>query len=430
MRLEIVSYHVKDIRWSDRTGFEHRVLCIDQEALRHLVMEEGDFAGVDIEIVRPGEAVRLIHVIDVIEPRCKAVGGSTFPGFLGPVQTVGEGRTYRLAGMGVISVSEPVAGETTYWSEAVMDMAGPGLEVSPLGPLIALVLKCKPHAEYLRTDVSEAAIHDVMRGSALAQRYNRQVRLAQLKVAAYLAQAASATAPEDITVYELAPPSQRLPRVAYLFQVRPFIYGDSFEKLLPTLLHPNEVLDGALVGARKAEASSRDVTYFYQHPSVITSLYERDGEDLQFVGVVLFPTMPYDMDAKERAAEYACKLMRMLRVDGVCASSGSGGNPWIEFMLFCQKCERAGIKTVLALPESVGAPDDPGFVHYVPEAVAIVSSGRTTQTMALPPMERVIGGHRFFDLDADPAGALDIPLRYLLGCTTNLGHGRLAGKAY
>ena len=84
--------------------------------------------------------------------------------------------------------------------------------------------------------------------------------------------------------------------------------------------------------------------------------------------------------------------------------------------------------TVLALPESVGAPDDPGFVHYVPEAVSIVSSGRTTQTIALPSMDRVIGGSRFFDLDVSPAGALTIPLRYLLGCTTNVGHSRLAGK--
>ncbi|MEE8304837.1 MAG: glycine/sarcosine/betaine reductase component B subunit, partial [Candidatus Tectomicrobia bacterium] len=141
-------------------------------------------------------------------------------------------------------------------------------------------------------------------------------------------------------------------------------------------------------------------------------------------------TMTSDMDAKERVAEYTAKLMRMLRIDGVCASSGGGGNPWIEFMLCCQKCERAGIKTVLVLPESVGAPEDSGFVHYVPEAVSIVSSGRTTQPIALPAMDRVIGGDRFFNLDTSPAGELNIPLQYLLGCTTNLGHGRLAGKEH
>ena len=91
MRLEMASYQVKDVQWSDRTGFDHGILSVDQEALRRLVMEEGDFASVDIDIVRPGEAVRLIHVIDVVEPRCKAAGGSTFPGLLGAVKTVGEG---------------------------------------------------------------------------------------------------------------------------------------------------------------------------------------------------------------------------------------------------------------------------------------------------------------------------------------------------
>ncbi len=93
MRLEMASYHVKDVQWSDRTGFEHGVLSVDYEALRRLVMEDGDFARVDMEIVRPGESVRLIHVIDVVEPRCKAEGGSTFPGLLGPVRTIGEART-------------------------------------------------------------------------------------------------------------------------------------------------------------------------------------------------------------------------------------------------------------------------------------------------------------------------------------------------
>ncbi len=46
MRLEMVSYNVKDMRWSDHTGFEHEVLYVDQEALRRLVTEDGDFARV------------------------------------------------------------------------------------------------------------------------------------------------------------------------------------------------------------------------------------------------------------------------------------------------------------------------------------------------------------------------------------------------
>jgi hypothetical protein len=76
----MASCHIKDIQWSDRTGLEDGMLYVDQEALRRLVMEEGDFAGVDLEIVRPGENVRLIHMIDVVEQSVdRALGPGRWP---------------------------------------------------------------------------------------------------------------------------------------------------------------------------------------------------------------------------------------------------------------------------------------------------------------------------------------------------------------
>ena len=99
-------------------------------------------------------------------------------------------------------------------------------------------------------------------------------------------------------------------------------------------------------------------------------------------------------------------------------------------MLICQKCERAGIRTVLVMPETYGTPDDPGFVYFVPEAERIVSTGRSTQSVELPPVQRVIGGESFFDLKGSPAEARSIPYRYLLGCGTSAGGGRLIAKQY
>src|SRR5207237_7199044 len=87
----------------------------------------------------------------------------------------------------------------------------------------------------------------------------------------------------------------------------------------------------------------------------------------------------------------------------------------VEFMLICQKCERAGIRTVQVMPESYGTPSDPGFVYFVPEAIGIVSTGRSTQPVALPALPRVIGGRQFFDLPDTPTDTLNIPYRYLLG---------------
>jgi glycine reductase len=99
-------------------------------------------------------------------------------------------------------------------------------------------------------------------------------------------------------------------------------------------------------------------------------------------------------------------------------------------MLICRKCERAGIRTVLVMPETYGTPDDPGFVYSVPEAERIVSTGRSTQALELPPVERVIGGDAFFDLEGSPADGRSILYRYLLGCGTSAGGGRLTARQY
>jgi hypothetical protein len=124
------------------------------------------------------------------------------------------------------------------------------------------------------------------------------------------------------------------------------------------------------------------------------------------------------------------KLAQELGAEAVLSSYAGGGHPCIEYMLIAQKCEQAGIKTVQVMPEAYGLPEDPGFVHFVPEAVAIVSTGRSTQEVELPAPERVIGGDRFFDLPGAPAGMLKVEYRYLYGCTTNTGNGILTAQQY
>ena len=128
MRLGVGTFPVRDVRLGARTAYEGGVLHVDTEALRAVILAGGDFADVAFEVVRPGDDVRVIHVMDAVEPRCKLDGGSSFPGFVGPQKTVGEGRTHRLAGMAVLSIGAAVAGEPTYWREAIVDMRGPGAE--------------------------------------------------------------------------------------------------------------------------------------------------------------------------------------------------------------------------------------------------------------------------------------------------------------
>lgn len=432
MRLEMATITVNDVRFSDRTRLTDSVLEIDREELRRLLLRDEAFAGVSIDVVRPGESARIIHVMDVAEPRWKPEPGSTFPTFVGAPKTVGEGRTGRLDGIAVVSTSDAVAGEPTYWREAIIDMTGAGADATPFGATTNLVLTFTASEKYQDETRPDAVIENIMLGSPIAQRYNRSVRIAELSAAAYLAKATTANDVGRLHTYELGRVRDGLPRVVYFYQLSgSVLYGETVEGKLPTLVHPNEVLDGAVVNVRSnLHASGRTSTFDNQHHGIVTELLDRHGRDVDFRGVIVYPAASDDIKQKEILAEFAVKLARLLGADAACASYAGGGHPAVEFMLICQKCERAGIRTVLVMPETYGTPDDPGFVYFVPEAERIVSTGRSTQSVELPSVERVIGGERLFDLPGSPRDARSIPYRFLMGCGTSAGGGRLIARQY
>src|SRR6266508_1865834 len=144
MRLEMATTTVSDVTFSDRTRVVGGVLEIDRAELRRLLLDDEAFADVSLDIARPGESARIIHVMDVVEPRWKPAPGSTFPVLIGAPRTVGEGRTHRIEGIAVVSTSQVVAGEPTYWREAIIDMAGDGADATPFGATINLVLTFTP----------------------------------------------------------------------------------------------------------------------------------------------------------------------------------------------------------------------------------------------------------------------------------------------
>src|SRR5215470_14844671 len=142
MRLEIGSISVRDVEVGGRTELCDHTLVVDVEELRRLVLEDQHFADAQVRVVKPGESVRIIHAIDVVEPRWKVAGpGGVFPGFVSPPITVGEGRTHRLAGVAVVEVGAPVPGESTVFRERLVDMAGPGAALSPFGRTFNVVLE-------------------------------------------------------------------------------------------------------------------------------------------------------------------------------------------------------------------------------------------------------------------------------------------------
>src|SRR5215211_7592140 len=98
MRLDLAEYPVAALEPGDRTVWEGGRLTVDAAGLEALLCErDARLARVRVHLARPGETVRIIHLLDVVEPRVKVEGpGCVFPGQLGPGTTVGSGRTNRL----------------------------------------------------------------------------------------------------------------------------------------------------------------------------------------------------------------------------------------------------------------------------------------------------------------------------------------------
>jgi glycine reductase len=386
MRLEMGTFYVHEVNFGSTTRIDGHRLEINREEVCSLVLRDPRLTRAEVQLLVPGEDARVVHVCDAVEPRCKpmsAAGG--FPGFVGPIQTAGEGRSHRLDGVVVLETSElpwRKRGGIQIPREGILDLRGPAGALNPFANLFHLVLGLD-----VQPDLPDAACDDA-------------VRRAGLQVADFLAGVTRDLQPDDVMVYELGETDPALPRIVYLYQIASqgeyastFFYGGALDALMPTLIHPNEALDGALVDGQLCGPSVRVPTYFHQNNPVIKSLYRDHGRDLAFAGVVLMRGHYYGMDDKYRVAQEASKLAGLLKADGVVASWESSGNALLEIMYALQACEQRGIKTVLLTIEKGGEDGtDSPLQFHVPEAVSMVSTGCLDASLDLPRVARVVGG--------------------------------------
>jgi glycine reductase len=381
MRLDIAQYVVQDVRFADRLAWEHGTLTIAREQLRSLFCQEPHIHDVALDIVRPGESARIINVLDTVAPMVKVEGPSTvFPGFLGPPQTCGRGRTHKLLGLNIVQsaiLPDPQHGVLSV-REGIIDMSGPAAPYCAAAETIDLVAVFTP-APYATNVEFDAAI-----------------RRGTLRVAQTLAAATRSVRPEDVRSYDLADSGADLPPVVYIVQVRQqgplvqsFLYGHHLENFVPTILHPNELLDGALVSGNYTN-SLKIPTYARCNDPVLASLLQRHGQDIRLIGVILSRGHCPGAFEKERNAHYAAKLAQLLGSEGAVLTTEGLGNGMIEFMQTIEACERLGIRTVAIVLESGG--DEPPVLGHVPEADALVSTGGMAEPLALPAVECVLGG--------------------------------------
>lgn len=422
----MASFRVSQLTFGDTTALRRGVLTVDRAAVTSLALGDANLAGVEIDLATPGQSTRIIHVIDAIEPRYKP-SGATFPWFLSPPELVGSGVTHRLDGATVIATGDiPGAADSQGLKEAIVDMSGPGAPYSPFSAMCNVVLKFSFAPGVPKPDAAAS------------------VRKSTMRVAKYLAEATRELQPDEVTVYELGEADSGLPRVVYIMPTMSegelhttFLYGLSVTST-PALVHPNEILDSALISADYWIACHRSPTHHYQNEPVIRSLYRRHGKDLNFVAVILGRSLIPGNDEKLRQAAQMAKVAKMLRAHGAVITMSNGGHAYADQMLICQHVEQAGVATVLGVDEysDTDGSDFP-LVTYVPQASAIVSVGNQEEIIQLPPMSRVLGGERFLagnDYEAgfqkQPHEAFPVGLRQIYASTCQLGYTTHRGRSY
>ena len=412
MKLTLKQFLVRDVRFDAGTSFRDGLLSICREELISLISRDPRLEKVDIDIARPGEAVRITNILEISEPRVKeGTKGTYFPGMLGELYGAGEGVTNVLTGSAVFEI-----GMTAGFYGGLMDMAGEGAPYTPYSRTHNICILTEP----------ARGVEPVEYGMALKQ--------AGLQTSVYLARAADGLVPDEIKVFDLEERrggEKALPRVAYLFQLHshgdsrePFVYGDNSRRYYPTILHPNEILDGAVVcGHYNISVSIKNTTYSLLNHSVILDLYKRHGRDLDFRGVVITPE-PTSLKEIRRSAIMSANLLRnVLKADGVIITKEGGGHTDVDIMQNCEECERWGIKTVIIDNEWLG-PDGAGELPLLaisPRADAIVSVGNIDDNVDLSPMERIIGGERMAELKQGLKGKLRIPIRFIPNGISQIG---------
>jgi hypothetical protein len=233
---------------------------------------------------------------------------------------------------------------------------------------------------------------------------NYAVHGAALAVADHLAAAVRGLEPPEREVFELRPAPPELPSVVYIWGVHspqamsgsPSAFGTSTYGLTqltpPWLLHPNEIIDGALTGPyRTAFAMSWTVA----NNPLFFDLYRRHGHDWNLLGIIVLRTEWTTQSEKQLMANQTAKLARMLGAQGAVVTWDAGGNEFIEVVRTIQACERLGIKTVFLTSEDDATDGAPTMLEPLPEADAIVSTSffknSTLGVAEAPPVERVIG---------------------------------------
>ena len=360
--LEIATFAVDEVVEGTQTGWSDRRLTVSLPQLAVGVGEPA-LAEATVEVVRPGDPVRISNVLDVVLPAV----------------LVDETRLHRLDGVAVVTVCDWVAAgyaEATELPASLIDMAGPGADRSPWGGDREPGPAVCSRAGYAR------------RGRRCGDPAGRGRRGA----GSGAVRPADKRRPRSPSSTRSADPS--LPSVALILQVASegplvdtFWDGQALGVFEPRVIHARDVLTGSLTNGAYDWPGVRNVTAVYQDNALIRELASQHGTTLRFAGVILAPGYLDGATQKRLAAEASASLAAELGADGVVCTTFSSGNSHTDTMLTVQACERRGIGTVALVCETNG-----GLTDHVPEATSLISTGNEDELVEAWTPERVIGG--------------------------------------
>jgi glycine reductase complex component B subunit alpha and beta len=424
MQLTLAIHPIREIRFGENTRLDGTILLIGEDELRQLALQVPGIESVDFAIVRPGESCRAGPIFDIVEPRAKAPGGSPdWPGILSAPRTAGSGTTHVLDGAAVTLLREQSPGESRGVTGYVLEMSGAAAAGSHYAALNHLIVI--PHTK----------------PGLPAHAQQRSYRSAQLRVAVYLARTAMNAIPERTQEFDLSVDESwaALPRVAYVGQIfsrqrkpepdEQVLYGADTDGMLPTLLHPNEWLDGALLPSYHVSLGGAE-TYFYQNHPVITELYRRhEARELNFAGTVATVASADNFD-RERNTRFAASLVQWaLKADACVLTKFGGGVPHTDLSETARILECDGIKTAVQVTDLARDQRvESAMLLNFAEVDAIVCIGGNSTKWMVPRVVRVIAANS--GLAEMLAGPFGIESLNVVGVANQQGASRLRSMIY
>jgi glycine reductase len=309
------------------------------------------------------------------------------------------GRTHVLEDVTLLAVGKHWGG----FQDGLIDIGGPFQHHTIWGNMVNLVL---------------VADTDELFEQREQQKKNHAIRWGAMRLAEHIAECVRSLEPDRIDVYDLPPIAERdektkaLPSVVYVLQPQTqmealgyntMIYGWDGNRMLPTLMHPNELLDGCMVSGSFMPSSSKISTYEFSTNPMIKRLYAAHGKTINFLGVIISTLNP-KMEEKVRCVQIAGQIAVNIGAQAAVIAEEGYGNPDVDYTAMLVEFERLGIKTIGLSDESTGRDGaSQPLVSMNPASDALVSTGNVSQYYEMPPM-KIIGELEALARDGNSGG--------------------------